>query len=57
MTPFFDGLGMPFAGAWLLATVLEILLIALPVMLGVAMVIYVDRKIWASMALKLHSLG
>lgn len=52
MTPFFVGLGMPFAGAWLLATVLEILLIALPVMLGVAMVIYVDRKIWASMALR-----
>ncbi len=52
MTPILMRLGLPFAGAWALATVIEILAIALPVMLGVAMVIYVDRKIWASMALR-----
>jgi NADH-quinone oxidoreductase subunit H len=28
------------------------LLIALPLMLSVAMIIYVDRKIWAAMALR-----
>jgi NADH-quinone oxidoreductase subunit H len=52
MTHLFQGMGMPFAGAWVLATILGILLIALPLMLAVAMVIYVDRKIWASMALR-----
>ena len=52
MTSFFVTHGMPFTGAWLLATILCILLIAFPVMLAVAMVIYVDRKVWASMALR-----
>ena len=52
MTPFFQGAGLPFAWAWGIATVLEILLIALPLMLAVAMVIYADRKIWAAMALR-----
>ncbi len=52
MTGFFVAYGMPFAGAWALATILGILLIALPLMLSVAMVIYVDRKVWAAMALR-----
>ncbi|WP_353229093.1 NADH-quinone oxidoreductase subunit NuoH [Novosphingobium sp.] len=52
MTPFLVHVGLPFGWAWGLATVIEILLIALPVMLAVAMVIYVDRKVWASMALR-----
>ncbi|WP_420382530.1 NADH-quinone oxidoreductase subunit NuoH [Novosphingobium sp.] len=52
MTPFFLWTGLPFAWAWGIATVLEILLIAFPVMLAVAMVIYADRKIWAAMALR-----
>ena len=52
MTPFLQGLGLPFGWAWTLATIIEILLIALPLMLGVAMVIYADRKIWAAMALR-----
>jgi len=52
MTPFLQGLGLPFGWAWTLATIISILLIALPVMLAVAMVIYVDRKIWAAMALR-----
>jgi len=52
MTAFFQSLGLPFEGAWLLSTIIGILLIALPVMLAVAMIIYVDRKIWAAMALR-----
>lgn len=43
---------MPYGWAWFIATIVGILLIALPVMLAVAMIIYVDRKIWASMALR-----
>ncbi|WP_333837697.1 NADH-quinone oxidoreductase subunit NuoH [Novosphingobium sp.] len=52
MTAFFQGLGLPFGAAWTISTICGILLIALPVMLSVAMVIYVDRKVWASMALR-----
>ncbi|HEY1607459.1 MAG TPA: NADH-quinone oxidoreductase subunit NuoH [Allosphingosinicella sp.] len=37
---------------WFLATLILILLIALPLMLAVAMIIYVDRKIWAAVALR-----
>lgn len=44
--------GMPYEWAWGVATVVDILLIALPLMLGVAMIIYADRKIWAAMALR-----
>jgi NADH-quinone oxidoreductase subunit H len=40
------------AFGWFLATLSLILLIALPVMLAVAMIIYADRKIWAAMALR-----
>ena len=53
MTAFFNtSLGMPYSVAWFLATLAGILLIALPVMLAVAMIIYADRKIWAAMALR-----
>ena len=52
MTPFFVARGLPFGWAWGLSTVLEILLIAFPVMLAVAIVISFDRKIWAAMALR-----
>ena len=52
MTPFFIARGLPFGWAWGVSTVLEILLIAFPVMLAVAIVIYFDRKIWAAMALR-----
>ncbi|HEX8640797.1 MAG TPA: NADH-quinone oxidoreductase subunit NuoH [Allosphingosinicella sp.] len=51
MTEWFQS----WAGAgfgWFLATLLLILLIALPLMLAVAMIIYADRKIWAAMALR-----
>jgi len=43
---------MSYEAAWFLATISGILLIALPLMLSVAMIIYVDRKIWAAMALR-----
>jgi len=52
MTAFFESLGMAHGWAWFVATICGILLIALPLMLAVAMIIYVDRKIWAAMALR-----
>ena len=52
MTEFFQSLGMAYEWAWGLSTIAGILLIALPLMLGVAMIIYADRKIWAAMALR-----
>ena len=57
----FQFLGLPWAwahvtmsyeAAWLLATIIGILAIVLPLLLAVAMIIYVDRKIWAAMALR-----
>ncbi|MDE8654168.1 NADH-quinone oxidoreductase subunit NuoH [Novosphingobium album (ex Liu et al. 2023)] len=51
MTAFF-GQWLPYEWAWFLSTIIGILLIALPLMLGVAMIIYADRKIWAAMALR-----
>ena len=51
MTSWFTGY-LPYSGAWLLATILDILVIAFPLMLAVAMVIYGERKIWAAMALR-----
>jgi NADH-quinone oxidoreductase subunit H len=52
MTKFFHSLGMSYEGAWFTSTIAGILLIALPLMLAVAMIIYADRKIWAAMALR-----
>lgn len=52
MTDFFLSLGLSYDWAWFVATICGILLIALPLMLGVAMIIYADRKIWAAMALR-----
>lgn len=53
MTSFFNNsLGLPYGWAWFLATIIGILVIALPLMLAVAMIIYADRKIWAAMALR-----
>ncbi|NBU77677.1 MAG: NADH-quinone oxidoreductase subunit NuoH [Sphingomonadaceae bacterium] len=40
------------AFGWFLATTVLILMIAPPLMLAVAMIIYADRKIWAAMALR-----
>ena len=52
MTAVFESWGMTHDWAWFVATICGILLIALPLMLAVAMIIYVDRKIWAAMALR-----
>ncbi len=53
MTAFFNTtLGMSYGWAWFAATIVGILVIALPLMLAVAMIIYVDRKVWAAMALR-----
>jgi NADH-quinone oxidoreductase subunit H len=52
MTSVFEQWGMSHDWAWFVATVAGILLIALPLMLAVAMIIYVDRKVWAAMALR-----
>ena len=53
MTAFFNTtVGLPYGWAWFLSTLIGILLIALPLMLAVAMIIYADRKIWAAMALR-----
>jgi NADH-quinone oxidoreductase subunit H len=52
MTSVFESWGMTHDWAWFVATICGILLIALPLMLAVAMIIYVDRKIWAAMALR-----
>ncbi len=52
MTAWFQSLGMNYDWAWFVATVVGILLIALPLMLAVAMVIYAERKLWAAFALR-----
>ena len=52
MTAFFETLGLPYEWAWFVATMAGILLIALPVMLAVAMVIYVDRKVLGAIMLR-----
>jgi len=51
MTAWFQS-WMGHGFGWFTATLILILLIALPLMLTVAMIIYADRKIWAAMALR-----
>lgn len=51
MTEWFQGLLGTGLG-WFVATTILILMIALPLMLAVAMIIYADRKIWAAIALR-----
>ena len=52
MTSFFQNLGMGYDAALFTATIAGILLIALPLMLAVAMIIYAERKLWAAFALR-----
>ena len=52
MTATFQHWGMTYDWSWFLATIIGILVIALPLMLAVAMVIYAERKIWAAVALR-----
>ena len=49
---FWTSAWLGYEGSWFLWTIIDILLIAFPLMLSVAMIIYADRKIWASMALR-----
>jgi NADH-quinone oxidoreductase subunit H len=51
MTEWFQAT-MGYGLGWFLATLLLILMIAVPLMLAVAMIIYAERKIWAAMALR-----
>ena len=51
MTVYFQT-QLGFGAGWFVANTILILLIALPLMLAVAMIIYADRKIWAAMALR-----
>ena len=52
MTAWFESWGASYELSWFIATIIGILVIALPLMLAVAMIIYADRKIWAAMALR-----
>jgi len=52
MTALFQSWGATYGFAWFLSMVIGILVIALPLMLAVAMIIYAERKIWAAMALR-----
>ena len=52
MTEFFQSLGMSYEWAWFVATISGILLIALPLMLAVAMIIYVDRKVLGAIMMR-----
>src|SRR3954464_14911098 len=52
MTQTFVSHGMTYDWAWFIATIIGILVIALPLMLAVAMIIYAERKIWAAIALR-----
>src|SRR3712207_1015571 len=52
MTEWFQSTWLGYGAGWFVATLVLILIIALPLMLAVAMVIYADRKIWAAMALR-----
>src|SRR3546814_20293259 len=52
MTETFISWGMDPNWAWGVATIAGILLIALPLMLAVAMIIYAARQIWAAIALR-----
>src|SRR4028118_550115 len=52
MTEWFQSSFLGYSAGWFVATTILILMIALPLMLAVAMIIYADRKIWAAMALR-----
>ncbi len=51
MTAWFQN-WFSYEWSWFWATMIGILVIALPLMLAVAMIIYADRKIWAAIALR-----
>ena len=52
MTAWFQSTWMGLRLGWFIANLIRILVIALPLMLAVAMIIYAERKIWAAIALR-----
>ncbi len=52
MTALFQSWGASYGWAWFWSMLIGILVIALPLMLAVAMIIYAERKIWAAIALR-----
>ena len=52
MTAWYQSWGLPYDWAWFSSTMTGILVIALPLLLAVAMIIYAERKIWAAIALR-----
>ena len=52
MTAAFQSSFLGYGLGWFAATLLLIFAIALPLMLAVAMIIYMDRKVWAAIALR-----
>ena len=52
MTAYFQTTFLGPYGGWFVANTILILLIALPLMLAVAMIIYAERKLWAAFALR-----
>src|SRR5437870_1449299 len=52
MTATFQHWGLTYEWSWFIATIIGILIIALPLLLAVAMIIYAERKIWAAIALR-----
>jgi NADH-quinone oxidoreductase subunit H len=52
MTATFEHWGLTYEWAWFWSMLIGSLVIALPLMLAVAMVIYAERKIWAAIALR-----
>jgi len=52
MTAWFETWGITYEWSWFIATITGILVIAFPLMLAVAMIIYAERKIWAAIALR-----
>jgi NADH-quinone oxidoreductase subunit H len=52
VTALFQGWGASYEWAWFFSMLIGVLIIAFPLMLAVAMIIYAERKIWAAMALR-----
>ena len=52
LVPFLQSLGLPFGWAWFLSYAVFIAVICIVLMLGVAVVILADRKIWAAVQLR-----
>src|SRR5688500_6527291 len=52
MTAFYQSWGLSYEWSWFFSIMTGISLIAFPLMLAVAMVIYAERKIWAAIALR-----